>query len=256
MVSKAQSQEARMKRELAWIVERRQVETDEAIAHERAAVEDVRNRLSAAIASRDADISKLIDECKKLQVWFASPHVQLQTCWGQRVSWCAQWRVERSERESRDVMEELEAVSVRASAEQDRLQRELEAAVTALAAAQATAEDARRAKDVAAAEFQVAQQQCSSDKRELQDAIEALQASLAVVEAARREETAAWKARLTDVSSHLTRAIGREEDRLQELSKVRIECGVAKQRADAAEKRVKALQDQMQANMRRGMLVQ
>ncbi len=50
------------------MVERRQIETDEAIAHERAAVEDVRSRLSAAITSRDDDISKLIDECKKLQV--------------------------------------------------------------------------------------------------------------------------------------------------------------------------------------------
>ena len=45
-VAKAQSQEARIKRELAWMVERRQVETDEAIAHEKAAVEDVRDGLA------------------------------------------------------------------------------------------------------------------------------------------------------------------------------------------------------------------
>lgn len=41
-VTKAQSQESRLKRELAWMVERREVETSEAIAHEKAAVEDVR----------------------------------------------------------------------------------------------------------------------------------------------------------------------------------------------------------------------
>ena len=67
-VTKTQAQEARIKRELAWMVERRQIETEEALAHERAAVEDVRSRLTAAISSRDDDISKLIDECKKLQV--------------------------------------------------------------------------------------------------------------------------------------------------------------------------------------------
>jgi hypothetical protein len=42
---KALAQESRTRRDLAWLLERRQVETDEAAAHEMAAVEQVSRRV-------------------------------------------------------------------------------------------------------------------------------------------------------------------------------------------------------------------
>ena len=214
-------------------------------------------RLTTAITSRDADITKLIEECKKLQVRVSfCVHVCLYCCSDALMhsalvfAWL-QWRVERSEREYQAALGELEACNVRANDEQDKLYRDLEDAVRGVRRAEGAVEEARRERDALKLDSQVAAEAWAQEKRDLLESIDSLKRSLEFEEARHRDDAAVLRGRLADTGNQLTRSIGREEERLEELSRVRIEAGVARQRAEAAEKRVKMLQDQLHSSMRR-----
>lgn len=138
------------------------------------------------------------------------------------------------------------------------------------------AEEAKRDRESARLECVLLSQQWEQERKELTHAIEALRASLqvpcvthmlscvtrhsangcvcAVVqasEAAHNDDVTALRGRLAETAAALSRSVSREEDRLEELSRVRIEAGVAKQRADSADKRIRALQEQLQSQLRR-----
>ena len=162
--------------------------------------------------------------------------------------------MERAERDYHDALRELESSNVRFNEEQDKAYNQLEEAVRAQKRAAGDAEEAKCGSIAARLDLASAQERWDAERRELASTIENLRDALASERAAGSEEASALRARLTDTSSALSRSVAREEDRLAELSRLRIESGMAKQRCEASEKRVRMLQEQTQSFMRRQLL--
>ncbi len=159
--------------------------------------------------------------------------------------------MERAERDYLDALRELESSNVRANDEQEKLYAQLEGAIRQAKGGRGDVEEAVAERDALKLEMHLATERWAAERRELVEGMEGLRKALDVAQVKQREEERLLRARLADTSTQLSRSIAREEERLEELSRVRIEAGVARQRADAGEKRILMLQDQVQGAMRR-----
>ena len=100
-------------------------------------------------------------------------------------------------------------------------------------------------------DLELALENWTREKRDLLTQQEDLRAKLVQAQAQNRETLSAARAQMSDTASKLSRSIQREGERLDELSRVRIEADMAKQRAEMAEKRCKTLQGQLESVVRR-----
>jgi hypothetical protein len=159
--------------------------------------------------------------------------------------------LDRAERDRNGVLVELEHACTRSTEEQERLFAQVEEVTRAWKVAVGDRGEAMQEAASAKLDLELAQSNWAREKRELQAAVEEQRAKLLQTQTQTREVASLSRAQIGDVSNKLKRSIQREEERVDELSRVRIDADMWKRRAETAEKRLDALQGQMAAIRRR-----